>query len=167
MSDRTVAVSPNDNVTIECDHIVLGPIVDRQNRLYISYAVELNQMIEIPVTYQTNKINFKQLKNLLIEKKVRMLGMKPIKEDRLTEDQMVDDLDVIHNEMQRMREYGEKNNCQQTMDLFTNAPYKIFKMKDQESFEQYIDDIEKIIDRKEKEKTDEVAQEIRKFKFNF
>lgn len=160
----SVSIRSTDNVSIECDHIVLGPIIDRDKRVIANYMIELDKIIEIQSNGSSsngsNKINFKQLKEVLIEKKVKMTGMKMIDTILMSEDQMIDDLDQIHMELKRARSYAEKNNSHQIIDMLNDSPYKLFRMKDQSSFEKYIDDIEKILERREREQTEQVAQKI-------
>lgn len=160
------SVRSNDQVTVKYDKIVIGPIIDRDKRIICNYAIELNQLIELDNLMQDSEnISFKDLKKILIEKNIRMTGMKPIDQVQMTEIDMLNDLEMIHLELARTREYAEKNNCQKTFNILHNEPYKIFRMKDQQSFEAYLDDINKIFDEYERRQTDKVGTLLNHTKF--
>jgi len=164
-SDKVVL--HNNNETMQITQLVIGPIIDRDQRSIANYAIELNQplVIETPANSDHQTINFKELKNILIEKKIRMVGIKPIDQYPMTDEQLLNDIDHIDMELKKARDYADQNNCQTTMDILMNSPYKLFRMKDQNSFELYLSDIEKIFDKMEKNKMEIVERKINEFVF--
>lgn len=167
ISGTDMVVLYSDNEAMQISRLVIGPIVDRDRRMIANYAIELNQPLSVDTNGDSDRtvINFKKLKSILIEKKIRMIGIKPIDELPMTNQQLIDDIDQIDMELKRARSYAELNNCQTTSDILMNSPYKLFRMKDQISFETYLSDIEKIFDDMERNKMDIADRHIRDFVF--
>jgi len=168
----TTTISGTDMVVLYKEEtmisrLVIGPIVDRDRRMIVNYAIELNQPLSVDTNEDSDRmvINFKELRHILIEKRIRMIGIKLIDELPMTDQQLIDDIDLIDMELKRARSYAVANNCQSTLDILMNSPYKLFRMKDQNSFETYLNDIEKIFDELERNKMDIVERQINEFVF--
>lgn len=157
-SDTKIFINNNDNKL----SITTEPIIDRTNRCWVKYAININNDVK-NILNEPNEIMYGNFKRLFSINYVIKLDY----ERKMTREDYMTDLDFMKGEILKCKNAIIKYRSSKREDLviryqnlIENEQHKMFQVNTKEEFESYLDYIESLIVQNEKNAMNQLATNI-------
>ena len=167
---------PNDKVNIKVTDndvfIEIGPVIDRENRVWRYYQAfitreDTQKLINAKQNVSSRPYFYREIKDMI---KIREVKALKDKDSQLSRDDIMEDLGFIQDELlkceQIMNLWKERNVAEKFgfyYNLIFNETHKMFGFSSKEVYDKYLDEIERIsneIYKKEASKFAKVSRDV-------